>query len=388
MGYWYWRNLKNGWVQDESADNSFDLPTEGYISGLKITVEQKNAAYLCNGYDDPYPVDKINPQIWGNGNSPIVQLRGKELEAMNFWETGKLSERLLWTVTGQTLSEELILPFGRYLGDMKKGLICEKWKAGLQFKDTNTWSTSYVTDTYQKYTIDALMRKNPEANLFSEGYLSKRHISDEDSLARTQYAIKLPTKQKLKQIYVFTEPDLTNVTTYLPSITPFSNISKLWLSIKSLDEYLLNNVGTGWLAYMMHQMYGRVAETGGISGGGTSSNMYVDTKIYERQESTFGGFNTNFNVPVEDAATNLERIMKMRCFDAAGSAQTSQFYWHAKGICPHGIIPLLLQDPMSDTPDWLDAGAVGDVHVACTEGTSGYGKWRIVLDELQKHPEV
>ena len=386
MGYWYWRNLKSGWTQDESATNRFDLPEQGYLSGLKIVVQQKNATYLCDGYDDPYPTQKINPRILGNGNEEIIALRGKELEAINFWETGKMSQNLLWTISGQTLSEQLYLPFGRYMGDMKKGLILEKWKSGVQFEDTNTWSTSYVTDTYQKYDIWGLFRKNPEAGLFSDGYLSKKHISDEDSAARTQHAVKLPTRNKLKQVYLFTEPDLTNVTTYLPSITPYSNITNVWLSIKSKEEYIIDSVASSVLAYMIHQLYGRVAETGGLSGG-SNTTLYLDTKIYERQETTFGGYNTSPSAFVEDAATNLERIIKGYTYDlATPSVAVRQIYWHAKGISPHGIIPLLLQDPMSDQQDWLDAGANADVYVEATEGTSGYGKWRIVLDELQKHP--
>lgn len=386
MGYWYWRNLKTNWTQDEAATNRFDLPDQGMLSGLRIAVQQKNAAYLCNGYDNPYPTQKINPRIMGNGNKEIIDLRGKELEAINFWDTGKMSQMILWTVSGQTITEEVFIPFGRYLGDMKMGLDLGKWSSGVQFEDTNTWSTTYVTDTYQKYTIDGLFRKNPEGNLFSEGYLSKKHIANEESTARTQHEVKLPTTNKLKQIYLFTEPDLTDVTTYLPSITPFSNISAVWLGIKTNEEYILDNMPTGQQAYQMHQQYGRVADVGGLSGGGATT-MYIDTKIYERQETTFGTYNTNPRSFVEDAATNLERIIKGYSYDlATPTAALGQHYWHAKGICPHGIIPLLMQDPKSEQNEWLDAGQMADVSVACSEGTSGYGKWYIVLDELQKHP--
>jgi hypothetical protein len=382
MGYWYWRNLKKDWVQDESATNRFDLPERGAVSGLKVIVQQKNATYLCNGYNDPYPVHRISPRILGNGNYEVVNLRGRQLEAMNFWETGEMSRRLLWTVTGQTITEELFIPFGRWLGDTKYGLWLEKFGAGVQFEDTNTWDTSYVTDTYQKYTIYALMRKDPEPNLFSGGFLRKRQIVNKDTASETQYAVKIPTENKLKQLYVFTEPDLSS-STYLPVTTPFTNINALWLSIKSKEEYIWDNVSSAVVAYTMHQMYSRKAETEGLSGGGQSSATFNDSKIYERQGTAYGGFNTDFVDCVENANTNLERIIKTHTYDAAGSAVTHQYYWKAWGICPHGIIPLLMQDPMSDEADWLDAKANKDVYVEATEGAST-GNWYIVTDELEK----
>jgi hypothetical protein len=379
MPYWYWRNLKKDWVVDENTTNRFDLPERGAVSGLKVVVQQKNAAYLCSGYDNPYPVHRISLRILGNGNYEIVNVRGRQLEAMNFWETGEMSRRLLWTVTGQTITEELFIPFGRYLGDPKYGVFLERFGAGVQFEETNTWDTSYVSDTYQKYTIDALMRKDPEPGLFSGGFLRKRQIINKDTKTETQYGVKLPTENKLKQIYVFSEPDLSS---YVPATPIFTNLSTLWLSIKSKEEYLIDNKSAARLAYDMHQLYGRVAKTEGLSGGGANPS-YADTKIYERQGTSLSAFNTNFNVPVENAATNLERVIKVHTYDAAGSGQVAQYYWKAWGICPHGMIPLLLQDPMGDEAEWLDALANKDVYVEFTEGNN-VGNIYIVLDELQK----
>jgi len=381
MGYWYWRNLKSSWVVDESATNRFDLPERGAISGLRISVQQKNAVYLCNGYNDPFPVHKIALRILGNGNFEIVNVRGRQMEAMNFWETGEMSKRILWTVTGQTLTEELFIPFGRFLGDPKFGIFLENFAAGVQFEDTNTWSTTYVSDTYQKYTIDALMRKNPEAGLFSGGFLRKRQIYNKDTAGETQFPIRLPTINKLKQIYVFTEPDLSS-STYLPATTPFTNLSTLWLSIKSKEEYIWDNKSAGDIAFMMHQRFRRAARTEGMSGGGQTTGAYCDTKIYERQGQSLAGFTATQEL-YENAATNFERICKVHTTDSAGTPAARQFYWIAWGICPHGLIPLLLQDPMSDEEEWLDAEANKDVYVEGTEGAST-GNWYIVLDELQK----
>ena len=377
--YWYWRNLKNAWPVDESATNRFDLPERGHISGLKVTVQQRNTSDLDNAYDNPYPVQRISLRVLGNGNYEIINLRGRQLEAMNFWETGHMSRRLLWELRSLDLTEELFIPFGRFLGDTKYGLRLEDFAAGVQFEETNTWDTDYVTDTYQKYTIDALMRKNPEAGLFSGGFLRKRQVSTKAAATETQYGVKLPTENKLKQIYVFTEPSLTS---HLPTTVPFTELSALWLSILSKEEYMIDNKSTARLAYDMHQMYGRVARTEGLTGD-TASTHYCDTKIYERQGTGAFMYNTTAGFLVEDAATNLERVLKLYSKNTSGTAAGMQAYWNAQGICPHGLIPLLLQDPASDEADWLDAKENADVYVEGTEGVST-GYWYIVLDELIK----
>ena len=379
MPYWYWRNLKNAWTVDENTTNRFDLPERGAVSGLRIMVQQRNTSDLDNAYDNPYPVQRISLRILGNGNYEILNVRGRQLEAMNFWETGHMSKLLLWALRNLDLTEELFIPFGRFMGDPKYGLMLEKFGAGVQFEETNTWNTTYVTDTYQKYTIDALMRKDPEPGLFSGGFLRKRQVTNKAAASETQYGVKLPTENKLKQIYVFTEPSLTS---NLPTTVPFTELQTLWLSIKSKEEYLIDSMAASRLAYLIHQLYGRVAQTEGLTGD-TASTHYCDTKIYERQGTNSMVYNTTAGFLVEDAATNLERILKLYSKDTSGNAAGRQSYWAARGICPHGLIPLLLQNPMSDETEWLDALANKDVYVEFTEGVST-GNIYIVLDELQK----
>ena len=379
MPYWYWRNLQNGWAVTEASTDRFDLPEKGALSGLKITLRQHNTSDLDNAVDDPYPTQRVSLKVLGNGNFEIVNLRARQLEALNFWETGHMNRKLLWTLRGIDLSEEIFIPFGRYFGDMKYGLMLDRFGAGVQFEETNTWDTTYVTVGDQTLTIDGLFYKNPPSDLFSGGFLTKKQITNQSVAGRTQFGVKLPSDNLLKQIYVFTEPDHSS---HVMASTPFANLTTLWLSILAKQEYIINGMGAGALAYYMHQLYSRVARTEGLTGD-TASTHYCDTKIYERQGTGMAMFNTTAGFLVEDAATNLERVLKMYSKNTSGNAAGQQAYWNAQGICPHGIIPLLLQDPMSDETAWMDAKANGDVYVEASEGASS-GHWYIVLDELQK----
>ena len=134
----------------------------------------------------------------------------------------------------------------------------------------------------------------------------------------------------------------------------------------------------------MAQMYGRVARTEGMCEG-SGGTAYWDTKIYERQGTSISNYNTNSAINVENASTNLERVCKVNGYTDAGVAQANQFYGMTWGICPHGVIPLLMIDPrQNDEPDYLDTKAMADIYVEGTEGAST-GNWYICTDELEKN---
>lgn len=378
--YWYWRNIVSSRDVEESTTDRFDLPEQGAVSGLHITLQARNAVDLDNAVDLPYPTEEFSQiRLVGNGNFELVNAQARMIEAMNFWETGNMSRKLLWTLRGIDLSEEIYIPFGRYLGDPMYGLKLENFASGVQFESTNTYDTTSWTDDYTKITVDALMRKNPEGNLFSGGFLRKRVVKDKTAATETQFGVKLPTDNKLKQIYIFSQPAYSS---HLLATTPFAEVSRLWLSIKSREEYIWNNQIFGSIAYYMHQLYDRVAHTEGLTGD-QSATHYCDTKIAERQGTAVAMYNTTAGFIVEDAATNLERIAKMLTKDTSGTGAGRQMYWNAWGIAPHGMVPILMQDPASDDSQWMDAAVNKDVYVEATEGVST-GHWYIVLDELEK----
>ncbi len=379
MGYWYLRPLKKDWVVEEATSNKFDLPEKGKISGLYIHLVTTLAAAL-EDVDNPWPFQRTDLKITGNGNVPIVSLRGRQLQAMNFWDTGEMPKDALQSHSSAYVEQWAFIPFGRYMGDPMYGLDLEKFSAGVEFDETNTFSTSYFTDAYTKYTIHALMRKNPEPDLFSGGYFKKRQIINKDTATETQYGVKLPTLNKLKQIHLFSEPDLS---AHIPETNVYTNLNAIWLGVKSREEYLLDNVNSREYATIMHQMYKRMAHTQivayGHGGGGCQDPM-----IYEAAGRHCMSVHDSVCIYREDNATSwLERTADIYSYTSAGSDVDSRFYLDTWGISYHGDIPLLMIDPMAEETQYLDAKENADVYVEVTEGAST-GNWYIVLDELEK----
>jgi len=380
MSYWHWRTLKNAWTLDESTTNRFDLPEQGMLSGLIINLYGTLARKITN-YAEVWPVQQTSIRVVGNGNFEIVNLRGRQLHAMNDWDEGGLTSEGLFEASGWIPQQTLIVPFGRKLGDTKFGLDLSKFKTGVQVEETNTISTSNYTDATSKWTVHGLFRKNPEGSLFSGGFFRKRQVATKTCASETQYPYKLSTEAKLKQIYVFTEP--TN-TSNDPSTTPFTNINKLWLSIKSKDEYLIDGLDAGYFCRMMNARYGRRARTMIYGYAESAQGHYVDTMIYERDASQITPVYATEGYATEYDDNNLERTCDAMGWNNAGAGKELSCYISSEGICLHGLIPLLLIDPDdNDEPDYLDAKANGDVYVEATEGAST-GKWHIVLDELEK----
>jgi hypothetical protein len=380
MGYWYWRQLKNAWAIDENTTNRFDLPEQGAVSGLAVRMSTTNEADLSN-YDDPFPMQRLSKlRIVGNGNYPIVDLMGKMVHAMNFWDRGEMTHDTLSFVDTETQNVYLYIPFGRYMGDMDYGLKLEEFAAGVQWEETNNISTTYYADGYTTMSIHALMRKNPEANLFSKGYLRKRQIIKKDANSETKYAVKLPTMNKLRQVHLFSEPTYSSG---VLSTTCFTLTQYLFLSIKSREEYLLDNVLSSDWARFIHD-YAERRATSSIRFRNAAAGDYYDTMIDERLQGSIQLLQAAAIIPATLTATDQTRFMRFYEYDDAGSASASH-WWRAtsEGILLHGDIPLLTLKPDAPEEQWLDAGANKDVYVEVTEG-SGSGNWYIVLDELEK----
>jgi len=378
--YWYWRTLKNSWPIDENTTNRFDLPEQGALSGLFVAMNTANEADLSS-YDDPFPIQRISKlRIVGNGNYPIVDLMGKMVHAMNFWDRGEMSHDCPSFVDTERQNFYLYIPFGRYMGDTEYGLWLEKFASGVQWEETNNISTTYYQDGKTTMSIYALMRKNPEANLFSKGFLQKRQIIKKDAATETQYAVKLPTENKLRQIHLFSEP---TVASGVLSTTCFTLTQKLFLSIKSKEEYLLDNVDSSDWARYIHDYVGRRARTN-VRLVNASSGGYYDTMIAERLQ----GFVQNMNAGayILGITTGTDQTQYARLYEYLHDGTNTGGQWFrigSEGILLHGDIPLLMQKPTDPEETWLDAKTNKDVYVEITEGSSS-GNWYLVLDELQK----
>lgn len=379
MGYWYLRPLKSDWSVDEATTNRFDLPSKGHLSGLYIRLNVTNAAVLKD-MENVWPFQRTDIRIIGNGNKEIIDLRGRQLQALNFWETGEMPKDNLHAHSGGATEQYVFIPFGRYMGDPDYGLILENFKAGVQFEETNTFSTTYYTDATELYTIHGLFRKDPEPGMFSKGFFKKKQILNKDTASATEYDVKLPTENKLKQIHLFSEPDLSSnvcVTGW------FTNLDKIFLSIKSKEEYILDNVDSGFFARMIHQLYKRRAHNQIVAYGGLGGD-YWDTMIYERESSHFSEVGTmGIGAMLEYTDSWLERTAHVYGYDLAGADKTLRFYLDSWGIGYHGDIPILLIDPMAEEEEYLDTKENADVTVGFTEGAST-GNIYVVLDELQK----
>lgn len=380
MGYWYWRNLKNAWNLDHGTSDRFDLPERGMLSGLMLKIQNKNNLELVN-VNLPYPMQKITFRIVANGNVEIVDIKGSHLQALNFWDRGMMPWDSVRVLDNEGNENYSFIPFGRELGDEKYGLDLSKFDAGVQFEETNTMNDTLYTENYSKLTVYGLFRKDPEAGLFGGGYLKKRQILNRTTTGATQHSVKLPTRNKIRQISLFSE--MTQAAG-LPTYGPFAVLNTLWLGLKSKEEYLLNSIPADQFARFIHHFYKRKPETKIRCRTGMSADKIIDTMIYEREDSlmspNFGG--TGYFVQFDTSAM-YERFVKPTGYNASGSGVNVNIYLRSQGILYHGHIPLLMGDMMGDEEGWLDAEEEKDVYVEWSEGGS-YGNIYVVLDELQK----
>ena len=379
MGYWYWRALKKAWVLDESKTNKIDLPEKGYLSGLAIQSVAVNEAKLWN-YDRPYPIQRHTKfRVVGNGNFDIINCKGSQLQAIDCWNRN-VSPLGFYSQNDTHYQRNFFeIPFGRYLSDPLLGLDLSRFAAGVEFEETNDYSITYHVNGSQTLDIYGLFRKDPEPDLFSAGFLKKRQIINKDAASETQYAVKLPTLAKLRQISLFSEGD---VASGVETGNPITTANYIWLGVKSREEYILNNMRHRTFCYWMHNRFGRRFQSDVTIASETGGLTYLDSMIY-RSELVSGichyGEAADHFVMTLGGDTRIKKcyIMIAGTATAGGMAEVL-----TKGIALHGHTPLLLQEPMSTPETWLDAEELADVYVEITEGHST-GNWYIVLDELE-----
>jgi len=379
MSYWYWRALKKDWTLNEGTTNKFSFPERGMLSGLAIHSIAVNNLNL-DTYDRPYPIQRHTKlRVVGNGNFEIINAKGTQLQALDCWNRNSDPSGLYSQIDTHYQRNYFLLPFGRFMGDPLLGLDLSKFAAGVEFEETNDYSTTYHTDTYQKMDIYGLFRKTPEAGLFSGGFLKKRQIINKDAATETQYAVKLPTTAKLRQISLFTEGD---VASGVETGNPMYTANYVWLGIKSKEEYLLQNMRVREFAYWIHDIMGRKFTTDVTIHSGTGGLSYADTMLY-RSKLISGiahyGEAADIFLMTLGGDTRIKRVYAMIAGTATEGAMGEVV---SKGVALHGHVPLLLQEPNSEPEEWLDSKELADVYVEVTEGHST-GNWYIVLDELE-----
>jgi len=378
MPRWYMRKLKDSWAIDENTTNRFWLPDRGKLSALLIQMQTTNEADMAS-YDDPYPVQRSTIRILGNGAHEIVNCRARQLHAMNFWDRGRMPREGLDTIDTVQQVQFLYIPFGQFVGDKKHGLTLEDWDSGVEFEETNNISTTYYQDGKTLYTIWGLMRYEPEADLFAGGYFRRRQVFNKICASEAEYDVKLPTENRIRQIHLFSEPTQTSG---VLAATVFNTVYKIWLSTKTGERLILDNMPSDQWARFIHDYFGREAHTivrlQTASGGG-----YHDSMIYEKRNSALQHLQASAYFAVGDATTDQTRMQRIYSYLHDGTAADSRYtMMQTWGICLHGDIPLLLTKPEDPETEFLDAKAEAEVHLKVTENTSS-GKWYVVLDELE-----
>lgn len=380
--YWYWRGLKKAWVLNFSTTNKLPLPERGHLSGIAIHSVCKNAVKL-DKYSDAYPIQRHTKfRVIGNGNFEIVNASGKHLKSIECWNDNVDPKGMYDQGMSKNQRNFITIPFGRYMGDEDYGLILENFAAGAELEETNNYVTTHFTEDESKLDVYGLFRKRPEPTCMAKGFLRKRVIIEKDTQAEVEYAVRMPTLNKIRQIHLFSEADRD--AHGLDKAPPIYCADYVFLTTKSKEELILNNVRNRELCYWQHNHFGRLFHTHVSSMGGTDGLSYVDSMIYRGHMT--GGIPHMPAVGDHSVTTSGgdRRIKLVWWRTGATGALNVGGETDFEGIALHGHTPLLVIDPYAEEDDYLDADELKDVYVAITEGSAKYGTWWIVLDELQK----
>lgn len=206
MGFWRTHYFKSERSFASNAQTEvFDLPSKGIISNLMIEL------YALSGSTnaDIFVSDILTKvEVIGNGSTVIKSYDGHQIQAIMCYDDGRFPPDKEYSPSGGCWGY-FDIRFGRYPGDEKYALDCEKWDS-LELKITYTilaggtlGGTGFTTAT-GKLTIWG--RYAPVGAGFSPvGYIKSEEKKTYTTAANTDYELDLPTDYPYRRLMLFQE---------------------------------------------------------------------------------------------------------------------------------------------------------------------------------------
>lgn len=221
MGFWLWRTFlsSRALANATSGTEVFDLPKKGIISNLMLET------YMVSGTAKASIVSQAafkKIEVIGNGSTVIQSLTGKEVQASQAYDDGRLSQDKEMSPSGGCYGY-FDIRFGRYPGDPKYALDCSKW-ASLELKITYDLAAGGTIDTTGYHTTSGKVKVyglfSPDgAGLNPVGYLKKEEKKVYTTTASGEEDLALPTDFPFRRLL------LLHTTDYYSMNDPFQFVT-------------------------------------------------------------------------------------------------------------------------------------------------------------------
>lgn len=151
------------------------------------------------GSMDGHPAELINKVELVDGSDVLLSLSGKQLEAIDFYETGMVRNPWNAALSGNYLDRRLCIPFGRYVGDTLLALDPSKFR-NLQLKIKVDIGAGCITNTSGKVNVHAWVFD--DMTITPLGFLMHKEIKSWTLSASAHEYTDLPLDYNIRRLFL------------------------------------------------------------------------------------------------------------------------------------------------------------------------------------------
>jgi len=383
--------LKPNWLRYEknltlNDTLKFDeLPKKGKCSGLIFWIRTPTTSGQHYGIDGKTRlVDYVDQvQFITNGKRPLKDLTGAQVQGLNFLNTGEVPGDLLTDPSLGPQYCQLVIPFGRFIGDLEHYLNWEDYSSAELDVKNSLSSTIHVSASYGIQTVDFM---DADALPASKGVFMERNWREKSSTTadETEY-YKPPTGSKYRRLVIQAIAGIRASAPYRRKTNNFDVADEIKLKFLDGKEVAYDGYSR-YLAYLQAVFLKQMAETFGKLLGSTdgASSGIVNTGIGYR----FGSHVS----PAEIATTLTERNYGIYTYaddlmPIYSDTGTNPYVdWRAKGVMYQNMLPLFpLVRNLDDVDHYLDTEAKDPIDLEIktkNDANATGGKYHVIISEL------
>lgn len=342
-----------------AATKTVDLDVTDPISVIQIVMKTTPAGTVAT----EHPAANITKIELIDGSTVITSLSGKEVQALDFYNTGVMPDNFVSDITGVMAFTTFNLRFGRKLWDRDFALDPTKF-SNPQLKITHNYR---VADTAASAaSLEVYAHMFDDRKISPVGYLrAAEHFSYTNGTSASVETIDLPRDLPIRKMLIRSALDDNRV---------WQCANKIKIKENGGAKIPYDFTTSAWLK-SINQAYPMAIERFGQANAGASRVLYCAPNFTALPVMTIDTGSKTLSQPYVNEAPPLHLVA-----EASGTISGA-----VMGFNPHSTFPIPFGD-QDDMNDWFEVGKLGSLKMEVTAGTAGNtATTQIVLEQLKRY---
>jgi len=364
--------IEKGLSLGDSGTKTIDVTTSEPITGLSLIFKATNGTSGNKANKLAQCISKVEVV---DGADVLVSLNGQQLDALGFYEHGRLPDKYYTEGGGNSQYEAFVIPFARHFTDTDLALVPARF-SNLQVKIQ--WDLAAVRAvgttgfTSGSLSVDVIAHINRDARN-ARGFLTTKEIYSFTPAASGEERISLPTDYPYRFLFFQGKETLVNV---------WSKFTKAKLTVER-DKFVVFEYDVDDLARLVRTWYGTdVAQIEAFNAdGGTvytpfwyvvAADVFAQVTYSVANVSGITAESVDIGLYTRDATNGLTEVLT-----------DELLYVNVHGTLPWGVIPYQFGNRYDPT-DWFPAPAYSHIELILTQGNAG-GEGTVFVQQYRQY---